>query len=375
MGIRPRTPTRPDVPGYPHMNILLFASRFFLGSLITACLFLQGCTAFSLSPKQVAPPATIVAADGAEAVRLETSDHVLLAGSWWVPAQQPPRAVILLAHGTIVHAGFYAPMANYFTDQGIAVFGIDFRGWGQSGGFARNGTLTNYDDYLTDLRTAYQEVKSRYPDVPLFLQGESMGGTIALLSQAEADDFDVDGLVLNAPAVRPGLSFGPVHFPHFLNNFGLWAMAQPGKAFPNMPLLYPPRLIEKTMIGTLLKEKENQRRFIEDPYATHTALPLSYFTALQDATSRVEDQLGKVTAPVIIVQGDRDILVPPSSSRYTLEKIGSEDKTLKMYRKITHATLHDRRREEIWDEILSWIDARLPAADSQDNVANTAVGF
>ncbi|KGD63284.1 acylglycerol lipase [Alcanivorax nanhaiticus] len=325
--------------------------------LIWSMAALQGCAMFTQDPARNALPESYHAAEGAHGIVLESEDQLDLFGQWWLPNESQPRAVVLLVHGTIAHSGFYAPMANYFAAQGIAVFGIDLRGWGQSQGHGRNGVIGNYDEYLLDLKSAYIEVKARFPDLPVYLQGESMGGAIVLLSQIEKTA-EVDGLILNAPAVRPGLSLGPVSSPHWLSNIGLWSLAQPGKLFPNMPAFYHGKLVEHIGIGLILKEEENQQNFHNDPYATHKALPLSYFTGLQNATTRVEKGLGQITVPVLIQQGTRDVLVPVKSSEYTLEHLASEDKTLLRYEKITHATLHDRRREEIWGDILEWISAR-----------------
>lgn len=349
------------------MKTLKHILRFTLVFLGMAAL--QGCAMFALHPERNPLPEQYVAAEGATSVVLESQDQLTLFGQWWFPeGQNEPRAVVLLLHGTIAHSGLYSPMANFFSQQGFAVFGIDLRGWGQSQGYGRNGVIGSYDEYLLDLDSAFAEVKARYPERPLYLQGESMGGAIALLSQIEGT-VDVDGLILNAPAVRPGLSFGPVSSPHWLSNFGLWSLSQPGKLFPNMPALYHGKLIEHVGIGLLLKDEENQQAFHDDPFATHKALPFSYFTGLQDATARVEEGLADVDLPVLIQQGTRDVLVPVKSSQYALDNLASEDKTLKIYEKITHATLHDRRREEIWADIVSWMEARLPA----DNATPSAL--
>lgn len=330
--------------------------------ILCAILLLQGCASLSPSTRLQPAPNQYIPAPGAEPVMLETGDAVSIFGQWWLPQDgKAPDAVILLLHGTIAHSGFYGPMAEYFSDHDYAVLGFDLRGWGQSQKYARNGVVNDYDEYLIDLKAAYDHARDRFPDVPLFIQGESMGGAIALLSQSE-EDLETAGLVLNAPAIRPGLSFGFVHFPHWLNNFGLWAISQPGKALPNMPAFYHGRLMEKMGIGLLLKEEENQERFINDPFSTHKALPLSYFTALQDATTRVEKGLGQVTAPLIILHGTDDVLVPLKSSKFAMEELASEDKTLKVYEELTHATLHDRRRKEVWDDIVSWLDDQLIAS-------------
>jgi alpha-beta hydrolase superfamily lysophospholipase len=52
-----------------------------------------------------------------------------------------------------------------------------------------------------DAVVAARLLRARYPDVPLDLLGESMGGAVAILSAASPVDLPVDGLVLVAPAV------------------------------------------------------------------------------------------------------------------------------------------------------------------------------
>lgn len=356
------------------MKLQPSAYRPFLGLLIY-CSLLQGCAMFSLSPDLNSPPQEYWAAPGAQIEILKSEDNLTLFSQWWLPETAPetpktPKAVLLFLHGTIAHSGFYSPMANHFAQQGYAVLGVDLRGWGQSQGHGRNGLIDSYDGYLLDLNAAYQEVKKRYPDLPVYLQGESMGGTIALLSQVEGS-VAVDGLILNAPAVRPGLSFGPLNSPNWLSDAGLWMLSQPGKVFPNMPAFYHGGLMEWLGVRLILKEKDNQQRFLNDANNTHKALPFSYFTGLHKATARVEDGLQKVTTPVLIQQGTRDLLVPLKSSEFTLEHLSSKDKTLNVYEKLTHATLHDRRRKKVWGDIILWMEERLPEEAEEHVSANT----
>ncbi|MFN3712127.1 MAG: alpha/beta fold hydrolase [Alcanivoracaceae bacterium] len=280
-----------------------------------------------------------------------------LFGQWWEP-EQPPDAVILLLHGTLVHSGFYYPWAQHLNDHGYAVFAIDLRGWGQSQGYGRRAVIYDYDEYLEDTVLAYQEVRSRYPDLPLYLQGESMGGAIALLSQVECR-FEVDGMILNAPAIQPGLSLGPVRFPMWANRLGLWGLSQPGRVYPNMPTPVPGPVVEWG-IPMVLKDKEVRGRFKQDPHSLHRALPYSYFNGLRRAGVRVRQGLDSVDSPVIIIHGTRDALVPPRSSQYTLDNLASEDKTLRVHRRMSHATLHDIQRKDVWEDIIGWLEERQP---------------
>lgn len=334
-------------------------------AILLALLFLcSGCASHFNPPRMAAPISYRLAPSADEQAVLETrdEDQLLVFGQWWLPdVPEQAKAVVLVLHGTLVHSGFYDPVAEHYTEQGYAVFGIDFRGWGQSQGYGRRGNVDDYDGYLEDLKVAYTEVRTRYPSLPVFLQGESMGGTIALLSQVEKA-VEVDGLILNAPAVRPGLFIGPLRTPHWLADAGLWSMSIPGAMTPNMPTpVYMP-WVKRAGVGLMLKEEENQKRFLEDPFVPDTALPWSYFSSLRSAMKRVKAGLDEIDVPVLIQQGTKDVLVPVSSSEYTLEHLASDDKTLKIYDRLTHGTLHDRRREEVWADALEWLAQRLAAA-------------
>lgn len=319
------------------------------GFLSALLVLLTACA--SLPP--VSPvPARYVAAPGAESRVFQSPDRLTLFGQWWVPAQ-PPKAVVLLVHGTLVHSGFYAPWAEELRAHGYAVFGIDLRGWGQSQGHGRRGYVGDYDEYERDLDIAWQEARSRYPGVPLYLQGESLGGAVVLLESVE-HRHPVDGLILNAPAVKPNPGVGFLRAPGPLGEFNLWAAAEVGKLGPDMPFL--PIVRWHWALGWVLTDKEGQQRFIDDPACTHTWLPAAYVTALQKVSSRLKKNLAEVHEPVLILQGTKDVLVPASSSSFTLLHVASRDKTLKLYPGMNHATLHDVGRQKVWADIVDWLD-------------------
>lgn len=330
--------------------------------ILALVILLAGCASW-VAPSATARPFSYDLAPGADkAWQLESRDehHLMLFGQWWLPEDtSEPDAIILLLHGTLVHSGFYAPMAQHYAEQGIAVFGLDLRGWGQSQGHGRAGQVRSYDEYLTDVHTAVEAIRTQHPDLPLFIQGESMGGTIALLSQIRGT-VAVDGLILNAPAVQPGLYFGPLRTPRFVADGGLAVLAQPGKAVPNMPVPIHGRTAERLFARFLLPTPEIRQGFMDDPHVTHRALPWGYLTSLHRAVREVRAGLDSIDTPVLIQHGTKDVLVPVASSEYTMDKLLVEDKHLEIYEGITHATVHDLERERVWQDALGWLRQRLP---------------
>ena len=83
--------------------------------------------------------------------------------------------------------------------DGWAVYGLDLRGHGRSGGTRVH--VRRYADFLADLDTFRRTVVARHPGLRPFLLGHSMGGQIALAYALDHQD-DLAGLVLSAPALQ-----------------------------------------------------------------------------------------------------------------------------------------------------------------------------
>lgn len=323
--------------------------------LLFAVFLLAGCM---LRPAASSEPATYTLAHGAsEKAVLRSRDNLALFGQWWKPAGEP-RAVVLLLHGTMAHSGFYAPWAGHLAANRYAVFGIDLRGWGQSQGFGRRGYVADVNEYTDDVALAWREVKRVYPHLPLYLQGESLGGGVAVLADLRGD-LPVDGLILNAPGIKGHLGR---HMPGWLADAGLWTIGTAGEAWPNFPVVPLGNKFLFDRIGkAIIFDPAVQQRAWEDPLMTHSALPVSWLTAVKDMSSRAQKKLPELDTPFIVLQGTHDFLVPIRASESLMEKAASSDKTFKRYDGMSHCTLHDKGKEQVWADIVNWLDARVPA--------------
>ncbi len=100
----------------------------------------------------------------------------------WVPPS--PRAAVLYVHGLQSHGGWLFDSAPQLTAEGVALYVLDRRGSGASGG--GRGDVGAYQDWVEDHLAALVEVRARHPDVPLTLLGQSFGGSIAAAVAQEA---------------------------------------------------------------------------------------------------------------------------------------------------------------------------------------------
>jgi alpha-beta hydrolase superfamily lysophospholipase len=104
------------------------------------------------------------------------------------PGPQPPRAVVVIAHGAAEHGLRYARFAAALNAVGYAVVAIDHRGHGETGKRAKLGVFADADGWnraVADLHQLVEHVRAHHPGVPVVLFGHSMGSLMAQQYLAE----------------------------------------------------------------------------------------------------------------------------------------------------------------------------------------------
>ena len=77
------------------------------------------------------------------------------------------------------------------------------------------------------------------------------------------------------------------------------------------------------------------------------------------SVQRVVDGLPRITVPVVIMHGTEDKLVPVAGSELIDEKIGSPDKTLKLYDGLYHEIFNEPEQDQVLDDLVAWLDAHV----------------
>lgn len=117
--------------------------------------------------------------------------------SRWLPEDEPCRVVLGL-HGFNDYRATFDNLAGHLRSGCTAFYAYDHRGFG---GTAERGQWPGRARLVNDATNAVQLLRERYPDKPLYIIGESMGGAIAMLTLAQDHPPSVDGAVLLAPGV------------------------------------------------------------------------------------------------------------------------------------------------------------------------------
>lgn len=131
-----------------------------------------------------------------------TADGVDLPVRMWVQwhgdESRKPLGIILALHGFNDHSGGLALAGSGLSRRGFRIYAYDQRGFGRA---PLTGIWPGTEQLIADLRTATHLLKARFPDQPLYLLGESMGGAVIMAGSVEKDPPLADGMVLVAPAV------------------------------------------------------------------------------------------------------------------------------------------------------------------------------
>ena len=95
------------------------------------------------------------------------------------PAQGTVRGSVVIGGAMGVRQDYYAPFAQWLSDQGWQVTSFDYRGMGDSlpsGGL--KGFKADLHDWVRDYEAVIDHAKAAMPTLPLFLLGHSLGAQL-----------------------------------------------------------------------------------------------------------------------------------------------------------------------------------------------------
>ena len=227
------------------------------------------------------------------------------------------RAGLIIVHGIAEHGARYRHAAAALASGGIASFVYDQRGHGEFPGPRTH--VADFAAFARDLQLIGAEVQTRFPTLPLFVWGHSMGSVIATLAALEglswARGIVTTGCALDAMPKLDGA----------------------GGAVLRLASALAPRVRISLGIdaSVLTQDLEEQRRHMSDPLVPRTAsLRLLYGFALACRICRTN--AGQITLPWLAVHGDADKVCPVSGSRALIDALGSRDKQLVIYPGLLH---------------------------------------
>ena len=257
----------------------------------------------------------------------------------WLPEGEV-KAVFLIAHGLGEHSGRYMNVINRFVPLGYAIYSFDNIGHGKSDG--EREIVQRFDDYTITLDIFYKMVTEWQGGKPIFLLGHSMGGTIALYYLIDHQN-DFTGTIISAPLIQVGDSVSPVTIT--LSKI--------------LSKIAPKFGVASLDANAISRDPEVVQAYVNDPLVFHGKTTARLGAELLSAMMRITEEAGKISLPMIIVQGAEDTLVKPSGAQMLYDKASSEDKMLKIYDGMYHEVFNEPDRERVLKDVENWLESHL----------------
>jgi len=246
--------------------------------------------------------------------------------------------VIVALHGMSDYSNAFAAPGEWWAQHGIATLAYDQRGFGRSG---HPGLWAGGDVLRRDLNDAIGAARARYPGVPVYALGESMGGAVALSALATADAPKSDGMILVAPAV--------------------WSRA-------DMPLTYRATLwlaahtvpwLHVSGSGLKIWPSDNipmMRALARDPLFQHQTRADAVYglVNLMDEARHATEHLN-AAQPILFLFGKNDQVIPGAPTEAVVQALGDRAEVHR-YDHGYHMLLRDLSAQIVWQDTLTWIE-------------------
>lgn len=255
-------------------------------------------------------------------------------------AEEPARAVILLAHGLGEHCGRYQAFADYFLARGVSVVAPDHLGHGASPGTRTH--LEGFEDYLRPLEELREMITQWYLEIPCFLIGHSMGGLIAARFLLEHQE----------KFAGAALSGAALHAAEPPSGFEMFMARLFSRFLPKMGMLQ----LDATQIS---RDPQVVQDYLEDPLVHNGKATARLIVELFQNMERVERDRGEITLPILVMHGEADAMTTSEGSEVFVRAVSSEDKSLKIYKGLYHEIFNEPERLEVLGDLASWLDARI----------------
>jgi alpha-beta hydrolase superfamily lysophospholipase len=283
-------------------------------------------------------------------------------------------AALHIVHGMAEHAGRYARLAEKLTAAGVEVWAADQRGHGKTADLSVNkpglggilGHCADKDGFgrvTADVHLINQEIRKSRPNIPLFMLGHSWGSFITQNYIETYEGNGIDGCILSGTRgpggfqVRAGVPLMSV----------MAAILGPRKGSPAARAVadgpynkaFRPN---RTPFDWISRDEAEVDVYVNDPLSGKLC-SVGFYRDLAKGLFRIHrtGAFARIRRdlPIYIFSGSADPVgemgASPTALVNVYRSLGITDLEFVLYPDARHETLNETNREEVAENLLSWI--------------------
>lgn len=272
---------------------------------------------------------------------------------------EAPKANFLVLTGMQEYSSRYRPFAEEMNRRGYNVHVLDHFGQGENARSIEDQQKWPKDAWAMVLKALNQKVTElRKQGLPVYMMGHSMG-SFCMQSYLERYPNTVDKIIIMS-SNGPGLPLGFAKFvSHLTTTKGNWD--KPSHLIDRLSVGGYKVKGQKTKLDWLSYNEENVQNYMKDPYcgAKNTnGFYHEFFTGM--ATLYKKEYTSRISKDehILIVCGAEDPVGGKKGNEKLLDfyhKRGIKDVTLKVYPKMRHEILNEKKAMDVIDDIADFL--------------------
>ena len=284
----------------------------------------------------------------------------------WHP-DGPPKAILQISHGFAEHIARYGGFADFMASNGYIVAGHDHltRGENATGQDCAGifNELGGWETAVCDLRRVTDLIRERHRGLHVFLLGHSMGSLLARTYIIKYRT-GLDGVLLSGVGQLPPLALAACETLAKIETSRRGGNCQSKRL--NALVFGGKREklgLSKTPFDWLTRDDEIISKYMSDPLCGRMpsiALFADIFSAMKYNSSQKNLKRMKKELPVFFFSGDMDPFGDYGKGVISVYRsflsAGMRDVTMKLYHGGRHEMLNELNREEVYADVLKWIE-------------------
>ena len=282
--------------------------------------------------------------------------------------------VFQIIHGMCEYIDRYMPFIEFLTSKGFIVVGHDHLGHGESintdDDLGYFGEPDPNDLLIKDIHTLRTQTQEKYPNLPYFILGHSMGSYLLrqyICSYSEG----LSGIIISGTgyigSCKTFMALG------LLNVMACFKGMRHRSDFVRKMTLesgqYKQYDLEKKDVNNywISRDPVIVKKYYSDKKCQFNFTINGYFGLINAVKFSCDaSNVANINKdiPILFISGDND---PVGDNGEGVQKsydifksVGSEDVTVKLFEGCRHEVLNELNKDEVYEYILNWVDKKTP---------------